>query len=428
MTFQETLDFLYEQLPVFHKIGSSAYKKDLTRTLALLEHLGHPQKHLRCIHIAGTNGKGSTSHLLASILQEAGYKTGLYTSPHIKDFGERIKINGQYIEEDYVIRFVENIRELLPTIQPSFFELTVALAFRYFADQKVDVAVIETGLGGRLDSTNVIHPLLSLITNISFDHMDLLGNTLEQIAFEKAGIIKQQVPVVISERQAEVENVFLERAKAADAPLYFASDLFQVEQTGLEHNKMQCIVSFKNESYEIESELIGGYQVKNIQGVLMATTLLQDLGLQLPSKAIHAGIRQTLLNTGLKGRWQVIGRSPLTICDIAHNEAGIRMVLENLKHTHPSKLHFVLGMVKEKDVSKVLQLLPKDSHYYFTQAAIARALPKEALQAKATTEGLKGDLFEQVNDALKKARQNAGISDTIIVCGSAFLVAEVSEV
>lgn len=429
MNFKETLDFLYAQLPVFHRVGASAYKKDLTRTLALLDYLGNPHQAFKTIHIAGTNGKGSSSHILASILQESGYKTGLYTSPHIKDFGERIKINGQFIDETFVIRFVERIKHLLPEIEPSFFELTVAMAFQYFAENKVEIAVIETGLGGRLDSTNVITPIVSLITNISYDHVDLLGDTLPKIAFEKAGIIKSKIPVVVSERQAEVEHVFIEKAFETSSALTFASDHYKVEKIGYQNGKMLCHVQLiNNSSFEITSGLVGNYQLKNLSGTLQTVDVLNSNGTKIPESAIKKGIENVLENTGLKGRWQTIGQHPLTICDIAHNEAGIQTLLETVQSFQPTHLHVVFGVVKDKDLSKVLSILPKEASYYFSNAHSPRALLVEELREKSQQFGLIGEAFDDVNEAIASARLAANTEDLVLVCGSNFLVAEVDGV
>lgn len=429
MTYQETLDFLYAQLPVFHRIGALAYKKDLTRTLALLDFLGNPHQAFETIHIAGTNGKGSSSHLLASVLQEAGYRTGLYTSPHIKDFGERIKINGEYIEEKFVIQFVERVKHLLPEIEPSFFELTVAMSFQYFAEKKVDIAVIETGLGGRLDSTNVITPIVSLITNISYDHMDLLGDTLPKIAFEKAGIIKPNIPCVVSERQKEVEHVFVEKAASSNSSISFASDRIKVEKIGYQDGKMLCQVLSEHHSIsEIRCGLIGSYQLKNVAGVLETVEILRSNGTTISDTAIKKGVELVLKNTGLKGRWQTIGQKPLTVCDIAHNEAGIQTLLETVQSFDPKNIHVVFGVVKDKDLNKVLSILPKKASYYFSNAHSPRALQVQELREKARTFGLEGDAFDNVNEAIASARLASNPEDLVLVCGSNFLVAEVDEV
>lgn len=428
MTFQETLDFLYKQLPVFHRDGASAYKKDLTRTIELLEFLGNPHHRFKSIHVAGTNGKGSSSHLLASILQESGYKTGLYTSPHIKHFGERIKINGAFIAEEFVIEFVKNISPLLVKIEPSFFELTVAMAFQYFAENKVDIVVVETGLGGRLDSTNVISPLACLITNISYDHADLLGNTLGEISREKAGIIKEKVPVVISERQNEVENVFIETARNMSAGISFASDNTIVSKEGYSKDKMLIKVTEADRIYELESGLSGEYQIKNIAGVLNVIKILQNQDFKITAENIERGISNIITNTGLKGRWQKISDNPLIICDIAHNEAGIAEVLNSINELEVSNLHIVMGMVKDKDIAKVLAILPKQALYYFTQAHTPRALSAEDLRVKALDYNLQGEEFENVNLAIENAKSKASSDDLIVVCGSTFLIAEVEGV
>jgi dihydrofolate synthase/folylpolyglutamate synthase len=426
MTFQETLDFLYTQLPVFHLQGASAYKKDLSRTQALLAYLGNPHLAFNTIHIAGTNGKGSCSHYMASVLQEAHYKTGLYTSPHVVHFGERIKINGRYVEEDFVIRFVERIKHLFPEIKPSFFEVTVAMAFQYFAEKKVDIAVIETGVGGKLDSTNVITPILSLITNISYDHMDLLGNTLPEIASQKAGIIKKQVPVVIGERQKEVESVFVQTAQNQNADLFFASDCYQIHKNNYINGSMLCRVKQSDgHDFEIKSGLLGDYQLKNLAGILQSVDVVRQKGIKISDEALHLGIEKVIVNTGLRGRWQILSENPLTVCDIAHNEEGIRSVLETATGYKSSHLHIVLGVVKDKDLTKILRFMPKEASYYFSQAHIPRALPVIELQQKAIEFGIKGLVFEEVNEAIAHAKGVANANDLILVCGSNFLVAEI---
>lgn len=428
MTFQETLDFLYHQLPVFHREGAAAYKKDLTRTLQLLEYLGNPQLKLKFVHVAGTNGKGSSSHMLASVLQEAGYLTGLYTSPHLKHFGERIRINGQMVEEDFVVRFVKNISPLFSTVYPSFFELTVAMAFQYFYEKKVDIVITEAGLGGRLDSTNVILPEACLITNISYDHMDILGSTLKEIALEKAGIIKAEVPVVISERQSETVDVFVEMAAANKAPIVFASDHVQASKTGYKGSKMKVRLKHHEASIDLLAGLAGGYQLKNIAGVWSTCQVLVGKGYSISEKQIKDGISKVVENTGLKGRWQVIEEEPFIVCDIAHNEGGIKALLEHLQTFSYAHLHLVLGMVRDKDIQKVLALLPQKCTYYFSQSISPRALPAEELQHLAEKHGLKGEFYPEVNIALRAARKAADKDDMILVCGSAFLIAEVNEV
>lgn len=406
---------------MFQRVGAVAYKKDLTNTLQLCEVLGNPQRKFKSVHIAGTNGKGSSSHMLAAILQTAGYKTGLYTSPHLREFTERIRVQGKEIDQEFVIDFVERISPAIERIQPSFFEITVAMAFDYFAKERVDIAVIETGLGGRLDSTNVITPLVSLITNISWDHKDLLGDTLQKIAFEKAGIIKQGVPVVVSENQPDVHEVFESKARECTSNLVFASDLYQVNR--ITSGTYEVIND--RESYTYELDLLGHYQAKNIKGVLAVVDELRRQGLGISNDHIALGLKNTTSLTGLKGRWQKIGDKPLTICDTGHNEAGIKEILSQIKEIRFNKLHWVLGMVKDKDVSTILHLLPKEASYYFCQASIPRAMPATELQVKALEAGLKGVAITNVNAAISKARANSTPADLILIGGSTFVVAEI---
>lgn len=421
MTYPETLNYLYQNLPMFQRVGSSAFRKDLTNTIALCKALGDPQNKFKSIHIAGTNGKGSSSHMIASVLQVAGYKTGLYTSPHLKEFTERIRINGQEIDKEFVIDFVGRIRPLIEEIQPSFFEITVVMAFDYFAHQKIDVAVIEVGLGGRLDSTNVITPVLSLITNISWDHMDLLGDTLAKIAAEKAGIIKNEVPVVISERQSEIENVFDQKANQSHSPITFATDQFRVnrESNGLYN------IDYHDQHRSLKLDLMGKYQAKNIAGVLASIEELRKIGFKITDQHIEDGLKEVMSRTGLRGRWQTIGENPLIICDTGHNEGGIREIVQQIAETKFHHLHMVLGMVKDKDVSKVLDLLPKDATYYFCEASIPRALPADELRLKAEGFRLVGKAFKNVNEAIQAAKGNSSPDDFIFVGGSTFVVAEV---
>lgn len=429
MTYQQTIDYLYSQLPMFSRIGAAAYKKDLHNTLELCDALDNPHTKFKSIHIAGTNGKGSTSHMLAAILQKAGYKTGLYTSPHLKDFRERIKINGQMVEENFVVDFVEKTKELSEKIQPSFFELTVVMAFEYFAAQEVDIAIIETGLGGRLDSTNVITPILSIITNIGYDHMNLLGNTLPEIAFEKAGIIKPGIPVVVGEYLPETKNVFSDKAAACNAPLYFVQDEYKATNITPTATALACdVINTKHHITEhFILDLNGLYQSKNLCTVLCAEGILMQQGFGIKNEDEKYALSHTKELTGLHGRWDVIAQDPLTVLDVAHNEDGINQVIGHLAlmQKQHSALHFVLGMVKDKEVNKVLALLPAGASYYFTNAHIPRALAAEELQEKAAAFNLKGNHFENVNEALKAAKHNAAPTDTIIVCGSVFLVGEV---
>jgi dihydrofolate synthase / folylpolyglutamate synthase len=423
MNYQQTIDYLYQHLPMFSRIGAAAYKKDLHNTIALCDALGNPETKFKSIHIAGTNGKGSTSHMLAAMLQQAGYKTGLYTSPHLKDFRERIKINGAMITEEFVIEFVERTKVISEEIEPSFFELTVAMAFEYFVQEKVDIAIIETGLGGRLDSTNVITPLLSVITNIGYDHMNILGNTLEEIAMEKAGIIKPDVPVVIGEYLAETKNIFLAKAKACSAPIYFTQDEYMVSDIVSTVQTLQCAVT--NIEHKITEQfsldLNGIYQTKNLCTVLCAESIITQQGFTIKNEAEKIALANTKKITGLHGRWDVIAENPTVVLDVAHNEDGMKQILQQLsKGNGQTKTHFVIGMVKDKEVDKVLSLLPTDAVYYFTNAHIPRAMSAEELQTKAITFKLKGNFYDDVNNAIAAAKENASATDLIIVCGSVF--------
>lgn len=426
MTYKESLAFLYEQLPMFQRIGSAAYKADLNNTIAICKALGNPEKKLVCVHVAGTNGKGSTSHFLASILQEAGYKVGLYTSPHLKDFRERIKINVDKITKPYVANFITNYKSIFEEIQPSFFEMTVGLAFKYFEDKKIDIAIIETGLGGRLDSTNVITPLVSIITNISLDHTALLGNTIEQIAGEKAGIIKHNTPIVIGQKQVLSQPIFSKKAKAVNAPLFWAEDTFEITSTktnlfdkfSIEKNGIPYATKWK-------SGLNGLYQQKNIIAVLKAIEILQLQDFKISKKAIKNGLANVVANTGLMGRWQVLQSKPLCIADTGHNVAGIKEVLAQIKITAHNQLHFVLGMVNDKDITEVLSLLPKKAIYYFCKANIPRGMDANLLGEKASSLKLKGTVYASVKEAYKAAKSNALKNDLVFVGGSTFTVAEV---
>jgi dihydrofolate synthase/folylpolyglutamate synthase len=428
MNYQQTLDYLFTKLPMFSRFGAAAYKKDLTNTLQLLDALGNPHQQFKTIHIAGTNGKGSTSHMLAAVLQTAGYKTGLYTSPHLKDFRERIKLNGQFISETFVIDFVEKIQDIAETIQPSFFELTVAMAFDFFAKEKVDIAVIETGLGGRLDSTNVIVPELSIITNIGWDHTNLLGNTLPAIAFEKAGIIKKHIPIVIGELQPEVLSVFEQKAMEQEAQLWIAPQLFYANEWSYEHHRLtiQIVKTGTNDQWHYQLDLPGVYQTKNCITVLAAIYLLKQKGWNLQQPDIQKGLAHTKKITGLHGRWELIHQHPAVILDVAHNENGIQQVIEQLSFCRYHRLHIVIGLVKDKEIDTILSLLPSDADYYFTRAQIPRALPEAMLQQKATQLGKKGHHYPTVNDAVKTALSRANREDLILVCGSVFVVGEVT--
>ena len=409
---------------MFQRVGASAYKKDLTNTLKLCEALGNPQNKFKSIHVAGTNGKGSTSHMLASILQSSEYRTGLYTSPHLKEFTERIKINGQEVEQDFVVDFVDRVKPLIETIKPSFFEITVAMAFDYFARQNVDVAVIEVGLGGRLDSTNVITPVLSVITNIGWDHMDILGDSLPKIAFEKAGIIKPDVPVVVSERQPEVEDVFISRAHACGSEIFFASDSFEVTSDG---PMLRISWNGKLIYDHVRLPLKGYYQHKNLPGVLKAVDILRMNDFNISDHQLLSGLENVTTQTNFKGRWQKLRDKPLVICDTGHNVDGMREIVAQIAQTKFNRLHMVIGMVKDKDISKVLSLLPRDATYYFCQAKLPRALDANILAEKAAEAGLKGSVISDVNEAKNQAIESAGPDDLVFIGGSTFVVAELDE-
>ncbi len=426
MNYNETIDYLFQKLPMFSRIGEQAIKKDLFNTHELCAYLDQPQNKFPTIHIAGTNGKGSVSHMLASILQEAGYKTGLYTSPHLKDFRERIKINGIPCEEEFVIDFTERIKNKIETIEPSFFEITVAMAFDYFAQQKVDIAIIETGLGGRLDSTNIIDPILSIITNISLDHQHLLGNTLDQIAFEKAGIIKQHTPVLIGRKNNITNHVFSEKARLSDAPLFFTEDSVHLNHAENVKNCLKLDVKINGIPKVYYCDLSVQYQSENTCTVLAAVNILnQNSTLILNDLSVHAGLLNVVSNTQFYGRWQLLEHVPKTIADVAHNEDGIMKVISQLETESFQQLHFILGVVKDKDIDKILQLLPKDALYYFTEPPIPRKLEVDILKEKAQLYGLVGNAYMHPKDALKAARIKAKKDDFILVSGSFFVVAEV---
>ncbi|MCU0432260.1 MAG: bifunctional folylpolyglutamate synthase/dihydrofolate synthase [Bacteroidia bacterium] len=429
MTYRQTLEYLYSRLPMFQRVGAAAYKADLSNTLAICEALNHPEQKFKSIHIAGTNGKGSTSHLIAAVLQAAGYKTGLYTSPHLKDFRERIRINGRMIPRARVIRFVEESKTAFEQIEPSFFEWTVGLAFDYFAREKVDIAVIETGLGGRLDSTNVITPLASVITNISWDHANLLGDTLTKIAGEKAGIIKHHIPVIIGETQPEVKAVFEKKSRSEKSPLVFADTVYKLRNVTQSRRlplQLVCDVAKGRQTVlqGLRCALPGLYQQKNMVTVLCALDSLRTQGFRIPETAVRKGFAKVTSLTGLQGRWQVIGHKPLTIADTGHNEAGIKEVLRQIKATPHAQLHIVFGMVNDKDVNKVLKLLPQKAVYYFCAARLPRALAARELQSAAREFGLHGKVYRSVKQAVSAARKAANAHDLVYVGGSTFVVAE----
>jgi len=423
MTYQQTLDYLYNNLPMFQRIGAAAYKVDLGNIVELMEKLGNPQNKFKSIHVAGTNGKGSSSHMLASILQEAGYKVGLYTSPHLKSFTERVRINGNEIGELEVVDFVEEVKPLIKKIEPSFFEITVAMAFDYFAKHKVDVAIIEVGLGGRLDSTNIITPEVSLITNIGFDHQALLGDSLEKIAVEKAGVIKKGVPVVISQKQEEIESVFIKTANDIGTKLTFASDTYLVEQANTE--RLNIIKSGEVEIEGLTPDLKGSYQRLNIPGVL--ETIDKLIEFDITDNNIMNGLERVVQNTNLKGRWQTLNKQPLTICDTGHNVDGVNMIINQLGQYNYEQLHIVWGMVEDKSINEVLTLLPTEAHYYFCAADIPRALNANKLANEALKLNLKGESYKSVLEAIAAAKINARNNDLIFIGGSTFVVAEIEE-
>lgn len=425
--YQATLDFLFSQLPMYQRVGAAAYKKDLTNTKQLCKYLGNPERSFKSIHVAGTNGKGSTSHMLAAVLQRAGYKTGLYTSPHLKRFTERIKINGEEISEQEVIAFTEQVKPLILEQSMSFFELTVGMAFDHFRRHQVDIAIIETGLGGRLDSTNVITPVLSVITNIGWDHMEMLGHTLPLIATEKAGIIKSDVPVIIGETQAEVSAVFEKTANERRSLLKFADQFFHVNSVFSD----QYCQSFEvkkgpKQLYDsLSLDLAGHYQHKNVVTVLAVIDQLTRMGWTIEEEAVKSGLSQVKMLTGFLGRWTVLGESPLIIADTAHNAPGLSLLFEQITSMKHDKLHFVLSVVNDKSLEKILNLMPNNAIYYFCKASIPRGLNAYELARKAREFGLTGEVYDSVMAAFEAAKNNAADADLILVGGSTFTVAEV---
>ncbi|MEB2778048.1 folylpolyglutamate synthase/dihydrofolate synthase family protein [Algoriphagus sp. D3-2-R+10] len=449
MNYQETLDYLFNSLPMFQRVGASAFRKDLRSTILLCDHLGNPERKFKSVHVAGTNGKGSSSHSLAAIFQCAGYKTGLYTSPHLKSFTERIRINGQEISPDLVVQFVEENKNFLDELKPSFFEMTVGMAFWHFDKQQVDIAIVEVGMGGNYDSTNIITPELSLITNIGFDHVQFLGDTLPLIAGEKAGIIKENTPVVISETQKGTSEVFIEKAKKMNAPITFADEIWKASKESEEDGKANYTIKSSDKTIDSKVRfnrfvktqtgalyggishltfgLNGNYQKYNLPGILESIAQMRKLGWDLPNKAVVEGLENVTQLTGLKGRWQTLSSNPTVICDTGHNEAGFREILSQLETYTFTKLWLVLGMVQDKDISKVLSMLPKSANYVFCEAKLPRALPAEQLAQKALSLGLKGEIIPDINEALAFARKNAEEDDLIFVGGSTFVVAEIEE-
>lgn len=403
MNYQDTVNWMFQQLPMYQNKGKSAFKKDLTNTLKLSQHLREPHTRFKTIHVAGTNGKGSTSHMLASILQEAGYKVGLYTSPHLKDFRERIRINGKVVSKQFVIGFIKRNKVFLESNKLSFFEMTVGMAFDYFAKRKVDIAVIEVGLGGRLDSTNIITPELSVITNIGLDHTQFLGDTLEKIAAEKAGIIKANIPVVIGETQPETKEVFKTKAKETDSKIYFADQLI---------------------NDVLESDLKGSYQLKNIKTVIQSVNVLRQSDFKISDFQLKKGLLNVSKNTGLKGRWQILSLEPKIVCDTAHNKEGLTYVMQQLQLETFSKLHIVFGVVNDKDLNSIINLLPKTATYYFSKPNVQRGLDVKILKATFAENNLIGEAYSSVEEALDNAKKAANKEDLIYVGGSTFVVAE----
>lgn len=422
MTYKETLTYLYNSAPLFQHVGKAAYKEGLSNTLALDEYFGHPHRKFRTIHVAGTNGKGSCSHTLAAILQSAGYRVGLYTSPHLVDFRERIRINGVPVSQEFVIDFVEKHRSFFEPLHPSFFELATAMAFHYFASQQVDVAVIEVGLGGRLDCTNIIHPDLCLITNISFDHIQFLGNTLAKIASEKAGIIKPSVPVVIGETTPETKPVFQQKAAEVNAPIFFAEEEHPL--LSALHDESGNYIYQTTRYHDLKGELGGICQEKNTNTLLTALPLLEQQGYHITETDIRNGFAHVCELTGLMGRWQKLSSHPTIVCDTGHNVGGIQYIVKQLSFQQYKQLHIVIGMVNDKDISGVLAMLPKDAIYYFTQASVKRALPAEKVKELANSYGLSGNAYPDVKTAVEAAQKQADADDFIFVGGSSFIVAD----
>jgi dihydrofolate synthase/folylpolyglutamate synthase len=430
MNYQEATEYLLNRLPMFQKVGGAAFKAGLERITELCKVLGNPQHQYKTIHIAGTNGKGSCSHFLASILQESGYKTGLTTSPHLQSFTERIRINGQEIEKESFVHFIEKYKQVIEEVEASFFEATIAMAFWYFAEKQVDVAVIETGLGGRLDATNIISPEVCLITNIGFDHQQFLGNTLPLIASEKAGIIKKEIPVVISEHNSETKQVFLEKASQENAPIYFASEDYEVEQATATPHGLQVTINKKRKNgrgytRQYVSGLLGRYQLKNILGVLSVVDILREKQWIIGEQPLQKGLANVVKNTNLKGRWQILQQKPLVVADTAHNSHGIKEVVEQLKSTPHQQLHLVLGFMKDKEIDNILPLYPQEAIFYFCKPNLPRAMETAVLEEKAKMLNLQYYIVPEVNEALAYALQKAQNEDIVLVGGSTFVVAEI---
>ncbi|TRX65767.1 folylpolyglutamate synthase/dihydrofolate synthase family protein [Carboxylicivirga sp. M1479] len=430
MNYKETLDFLFAQLPMYQRVGKAAYKADLETTLALDKYFQHPHKAYKTIHIGGTNGKGSVSHCIASILQEAGYKVGLYTSPHLKDFRERIRINGEMISEQAVVDFVGQHQQIIQSLQPSFFEMSVAMAFDYFKKEEIDIAIMEVGMGGRLDSTNIISPLISAITNIGLDHTAFLGNSLDKIAYEKAGIIKKDVPLIIGQSHTQTAPVFKAVAKEKETNIVFADQNFEISTATFSIDEKQIFQIYKDEQLvykDLKLDLLGSYQQKNIITVLACVEQLQKQGVSITTKHLYDGLENVVNNTGLLGRWQHLGYNPRIVCDTGHNLDGMIMLVEQIQNTPHDQLHFVLGMVNDKDHEAVLDILPKKASYYFTKASIPRSLNENTLQEMAQKHGLNGKTYHSVDKALEAAKKNASDNDLIFIGGSTFIVADILE-
>ena len=427
MNYSETLEWMFNKLPMYQRIGGAAYKADLNNTIQLLNLLDNPQNNFKSVHVAGTNGKGSVSHMLASVFQEAGYKTGLYTSPHLRDFRERIRINSEMIPEENVVQFIDTYKVKFEAMELSFFEMTVGMAFDYFSKEKVDIAIVEVGMGGRLDSTNLITPELSVITNIDLDHTKFLGDTRAKIAYEKAGIIKPIIPVVIGETHPETQQVFIDKAQECGSPIYFADQIFDCDKIHIESYTEQKYDVWKNSELYLEAleiPLMGNYQQKNLTTVMCAIDVLRN-SFNLTEDVIRDGIGKVIRNTHLMGRWQILCKDPLTIADTGHNVAGIKEVVMQLAEMNYEKLHFVLGMVNDKDIDSVLQLLPHNAEYYFCKADIPRGLDANILAEKAFELGLNGLTYESVSHAYRSAVNNAHFGDVVFIGGSNFTVAEV---
>ncbi|MDD3739773.1 MAG: bifunctional folylpolyglutamate synthase/dihydrofolate synthase [Bacteroidales bacterium] len=424
MNYEEVLDFMFKSLPMYQRIGQAAYKANLDNTLALDKHFNYPHKTFKTIHIAGTNGKGSVSHSLASILQEAGYKTGLYTSPHLVDYRERIRVNGQMISKQYVTDFINNNIGIINKIKPSFFEMSVALAFDYFRFYNVDVAVVEVGLGGRLDSTNIISPELSIITNIGYDHTQFLGDSLEKISGEKAGIIKPKTPVVIGETQNETKPIFMQTANRQNSDIYFADSEIFVQLLNNDNTIGYYSVTKKGTNKEIKFDLFGLYQEKNLTTVIKSVEVLKTIEFNINEISFLEGLINVKKNTGLRGRWEILTQQPLTICDTGHNQEGLSFVIKQLLAQQFKKLHMVIGFVNDKNITKILSLFPTNAQYYFTQASVPRAMPAIELQKEALNYNLYGDYYEDVFTAFKSAKDNSDENDVIFVGGSTFIVGD----